>query len=132
MWADIFCVLAVSHLVGDFALQTDDQAVNKHGGLARGNRRGRSALLRHGASYTLAFVPAFVWLAGDLSWSVIAVAAAVTIPHVVQDDGRLLAAYMRRVKGSDPKALPIVALGLDQTMHFAALLLLALAVAPAA
>jgi hypothetical protein len=127
-WGEVFIVFAVSHLVGDFVLQTDWQAVNKHGGLARGNAVGRAALLHHGAGYLLAFVPCLIWLAGELSWGVLAVAAAVVVPHVLQDDGRLLGEYMRRVKRVDPSAIPFVALGLDQTLHAVALLLLAIAV----
>lgn len=120
-------VFVVSHMVGDFALQTDWQAVNKHGGLRRGNVRGRSALLQHCSTYTLAFVPCFIWLAGDLGWGVLAVVAGIFFPHVLQDDGRVLAHYMRTVKKADPSALPVVALGLDQSMHAVVLLLLAIA-----
>ncbi|GAC1527494.1 MAG: hypothetical protein NVS2B6_15260 [Thermoleophilaceae bacterium] len=32
-WVEVFVVLAVSHVVGDYALQTDWQATNKRGGL---------------------------------------------------------------------------------------------------
>ncbi|MEA2219200.1 MAG: hypothetical protein QOJ35_1826 [Solirubrobacteraceae bacterium] len=126
-WVEVFSLFVVSHLVGDFALQTDWQAVHKHSGLARGNTVGHAALLHHGASYILAFVPCLIWLASSLSWAVLAVAAAVVVPHVLQDDGRLLGAYMRRVKGIEPAAIPFVALGLDQTMHIVALLLVAIA-----
>jgi hypothetical protein len=129
-WVEVFVVFVISHLVGDFVLQTDWQAVNKHGGLARGNTVGRSALLSHVATYTLAFLPCFVWMFDALSWGVLAVAAGIAIPHVLQDDGRLLATYMRRVKGGDPKTLPVVALGLDQTLH--AVTLMALAIVTAA
>jgi hypothetical protein len=125
-WVEVFAVFVVSHLVGDFALQTNWQADNKHGGLARGNPVGRSALLRHGISYTLAFVPCLIWLAGELSWNVLAVAAAIFLPHVLQDDGRLLAVYMREVKKVEPSVVPMVALALDQTLHVVALLLLAI------
>jgi hypothetical protein len=127
-WAEVFVVFVVSHMVGDFVLQTDWQAVTKHGGLRRGNTRGLSALLAHCSTYTLAYVPCFVWLAGDLSWGVLAVVAGVFFPHVLQDDGRVLATYMRRVKKADPAALPVVALGLDQSVHAVVLLLLAIAV----
>ena len=130
-WDEIFIAFAVSHLVGDFVLQTNWQAINKHGGLTPGNVIGRTALLHHVATYTLAFVPCFIWLYGDLSWQVLLVAAGVAVPHLVQDDGRLLATYMRRVKGSDPQDLPIVALGLDQTAHMVALLVLAISIGAA-
>jgi hypothetical protein len=127
-WDEIFAVFVVSHMVGDFVLQTNWQAINKHGGLRRGNTVGRRALLSHVSTYTLAFVPALVWLAGDLSWSVLLVAAALFVPHVLQDDGRLLARYMRRVKKADPAALPVVALALDQSIHAVMLLVLAIAI----
>jgi hypothetical protein len=127
-WVEIFAVFVVSHMVGDFVLQTDWQAVNKHGGLRRGNTVGRRALLWHGSTYTLAFVPCLVWLAGDLQWRVLLVAVGLFFPHVLQDDGRLLARYMRRVKKADPAALPVVALGLDQSIHAVMLLLLAIAI----
>ncbi len=130
-WVGLFVVFSVSHLVGDFVLQTDWQAVNKHGGLAMGNAAGRVALAQHGLGYLLAFVPCLVWLAGEQGWWVVLVAAGVVVPHVLLDDGRLLAMYMRRVKGSDPLALPVVALGLDQTLHLVALLALAIVVGDA-
>jgi hypothetical protein len=128
LWVEIFAVFVVSHMVGDFVLQTDWQAVNKHGGLRRGNAVGLRALLGHCSTYTFAFVPCLVWLAGDLSWSVLVVAAALFFPHVLQDDGRVLARYMREVKKADPAALPVVALGLDQSVHAVVLLLLAIAI----
>ena len=96
-WTEIFAVFIVSHLVGDFLLQTNWQAENKHGGLGPDPVR-RRALLSHIATYGLAFVPAFVWLANDIGGWVVAAAAAVTLPHLVQDDGRLVALYMRSVK----------------------------------
>ena len=129
LWAEIFVVFVVSHMVGDFALQTDWQAVTKHGGLRRGNTRGRAALLAHCSTYTLAFAPCFIWLAGDLGWSVLAVVAGIFFPHVLQDDGRALAHYMRTVKKADPASLPVVALGLDQSIHAVVLLLLAIGAA---
>lgn len=125
-WTEVFVVFVVSHMVGDFVLQTNWQAVNKHGGLQRGNALGRSALLQHCTTYTLAFAPCFVWLSGKLSWNVLLVVAGVFVPHVLQDDGRVLADYMRSVKKADPASLPVVALALDQSIHAVVLLLLAL------
>ena len=125
-WFEVFAVLLVSHLVGDYLLQTDWQAVHKRGGLGS-NPVSRRALLSHVATYTLAFVPALIWLAGDLSViAVIGVAAGIAIPHMVQDDGRLLAIYVKRVKGCDIVAFPLVGAAVDQTMHIVALFALAL------
>lgn len=125
-WVEVFAVLVVSHAVGDFLLQTEWQATHKRGGLGR-DRVRRRALLAHVASYTLAFVPALAWLAGDLGLGgVAALAAAVFLPHAVQDDGRLLSAYVRTVKRTEP-APGMLMLAVDQSFHLVVLFGLALA-----
>ena len=125
-WFEVFAVLLVSHLVGDYLLQTDWQAVHKRGGLGP-DPVSRRALLSHVATYTLAFVPALIWLAGDLSaLAIVGVAAGIALPHMVQDDGRLLAIYVKRVKGCDIVAFPLVGAAVDQTMHIVALFGLAI------
>ena len=124
-WTEIFAVFIVSHLTGDFLLQTDWQAANKHGGLGRDPVR-RRALLSHIATYGLAFVPAFVWLASDIGGWVVAVAVGVVLPHLVQDDGRLLFLYMRKVKRTQAAAFDFVFIACDQTLHLLALFGLAL------
>src|SRR5687768_552237 len=126
-WVEVFAVLLVSHLSGDYLLQTEWQALNKRGGLGR-DREARRALLAHIATYTLAFVPAFVWLAEDIGWAVVAAAVAVALPHMVQDDGRLLAIFVRHVKGYEAAANPSVTAMVDQTLHVLALFALALVV----
>ena len=124
-WAEIFDVFVVSHLVGDFLLQTQWQAMNKFGGLG-GDGEPR-ALVTHVCTYTLAFVPAFIWLAGSLGAWTIGVAALVAIPHLVQDDGRLLRLWIREVKRSDdiPRG-DWVFTAIDQSFHALALFLVAL------
>jgi hypothetical protein len=125
-WFEVFAVFLVSHLVGDYLLQTDWQAIHKHRGLGA-DPVARRALVTHVLTYTIAFVPALIWLAGDISvGAVFAVAAGVAIPHLVQDDGRLLALYVSRVKGCDIAAFPLVGAAVDQTMHIVALFALAL------
>jgi hypothetical protein len=125
-WFEVFAVFLVSHLVGDYLLQTDWQAIHKHRGLGA-DPVARRALVSHVVTYTIAFVPALIWLAGELSiGAVIAVAAGIAVPHLVQDDGRLLALYVRRVKGCDIAAFPLVGAAVDQTMHIVALFGLAL------
>ena len=98
-WVEAFAVLFVSHLVGDFLFQTDWQARNKEFGLGR-DPVHRRALLAHVATYMLAFVPALVWIGieTDAAWAV-AIGVVIAVPHLVQDDRRLLDAYMARVKG---------------------------------
>jgi hypothetical protein len=124
-WVEIFIVFGVSHLVGDFVLQTDWQAERKHGGLG-GDPVRRRALASHIALYGLAFVPALVWLATDIGGWVVLVALAVLVPHCVQDDGRLLAYYMRSVKKTQCAETDFVYIAVDQTFHLLALFALAL------
>jgi len=52
----VFVVFAVCHLVGDYAVQTDWQALNKRGGLGSPGDK-RRALVTHVSTYTLTFVP---------------------------------------------------------------------------
>ncbi len=124
-WVEILAVFIVSHLVGDFLLQTNWQATHKLGGLGP-DRESRRALLAHTATYTLAFVPALIWLATDIGAWAIGVGALIALPHMVQDDGRLLDAYARRVKKVDENAPAGLRLAMDQTCHMVALFLTAL------
>ena len=124
-WVEVFAAFVVCHLVGDYLLQTDWQALHKRGGLGP-DPLARRALFSHIVTYTLAFVPALVWLADDIGAWAIATAALIAVPHWVQDDGRLLAAYVVRVKHTDPRANPSIAAAADQTFHFVALFLTAL------
>ena len=127
-WVEIFVVFVVSHFVGDYLLQTDWQATHKRGGLGP-DPVARRALLLHVMNYTIAFVPALVWLGDDIGvGAAIATGAGIAIPHLIQDDGRLLTLYMRRVKGCGSTALQGVFTATDQSFHFLTLFLLALLV----
>jgi hypothetical protein len=123
-WVEIFVVFVVCHLVGDFVLQTEWQASHKHGGLF--DRRRRGALVSHIAIYTMAFVPAFVWLWDSLGAGVLGVAALVAGPHLVQDDGTLIDDFILRVKRTDPNEHPALAVAVDQSFHVVVLFLTAL------
>ena len=116
-WPELFVVLGLSHLAGDFLLQTDWQARHKAGGLGR-DPVARRALASHVLTYMLAFLPALVWVAIELDVATALVAAlAIAIPHLVVDDRRLLTAYARRVKGMrDPMSWGVF-LAIDQTVH---------------
>jgi hypothetical protein len=123
-WSSLFVALAVSHLAGDYLLQTEWQARHKQGGLGA-NPLARRALLSHGASYMLACVPVLVWVASEIGIAALALVPVIVIPHLVTDDGRLLRAYVRRVKhtGTDNTG---VLVAVDQSFHALALLLAAL------
>jgi hypothetical protein len=125
-WIEVFAVLVMCHLVGDYMLQTEWQALHKHGGLTSGSAVSRRALLAHIFTYTLAFVPALIWLADSLGPGIIWLAALVAVPHLVQDDGTLLMAYARRVKKADLSQNPLLNALLDQSFHLVALFLAAL------
>src|SRR4051794_3046931 len=124
-WVELFAVLVVCHLVGDFILQTDWQATHKRGGLGS-DPVARRALVSHVSVYTLACLPAFIWIASERSvgWGILA-AVLVFIPHLIQDDGRLIRAYASDVKGVREDN-PMLFLMLDQSFHMVALFLLSL------
>ncbi|MCW3027999.1 MAG: hypothetical protein JWN81_1210 [Solirubrobacterales bacterium] len=124
-WVEVFAVFVVSHLVGDYMLQTEWQARNKHGGLT-GSPTMRRALASHVATYTLAFAPGLIWLSSSVHGWVFGLALLIAVPHLIQDDGRLLARYARRVKKTDIRANPMLEAMLDQSFHFLALFLTAL------
>jgi Protein of unknown function (DUF3307) len=124
-WVEVFAVFIVSHLVGDYMLQTDWQARNKRGGLS-GTPVMRRALVSHIITYTLAFVPALIWLYDGDGLGVIGVAALIAIPHLIQDDGTLLISYARIVKKADITSNPELGASLDQSFHILALFLVAL------
>lgn len=119
-WAAVFVVFFVSHQVGDFVLQTDWQATHKRGGLGR-VAESRRALFSHVVTYTSAFIPALIWISSRLGWNTLAVAAVIALPHLIQDDGRLIQAYARKVKGLEPANAHMVMLLVDQACHWAAL-----------
>ena len=125
-WPDIVAVLVVCHLAGDYLLQTEWQAANKHGGLGPDPIR-RRALFAHVTTYGLAFVPALIWLASDIGGWIAVAAAAILVPHLVQDDGRLVLSYLRAVKRSSAGPTDFVFIAVDQTLHVLALFAVALA-----
>jgi hypothetical protein len=124
-WVEIFAVFLVSHLVGDYLLQTEWQARNKWSGLSS-SPESRRALLSHVAVYGLCFVPAFIWIGDAIGAAIVAVAALVVVPHLVQDDGRLLVRYIAAVKGLQTGPGSGLFVAIDQSFHVVALFLLAL------
>jgi hypothetical protein len=114
-WAAVFLVLLVSHGAGDVLLQTDRQAVGKGGGVA--DPGARRALLAHVTIYTVAFVPALVWIGTHAGVGrAILVGALIAVPHLVIDEGQLVRAWLREVKRT-PDAPPALMIAVDQCLH---------------
>ena len=115
-WTEVFLVLIVCHLVGDFLLQTDWQARFKEGGLGPDPVR-RRALRNHIATYMLAFLPGLIWIAAETSLPrAVLIGIVIAVPHWVQDDGRLLNAWMVVVKGVRTES-PGLRVAVDQSFH---------------
>jgi hypothetical protein len=116
-----FAEFFVSHHIGDYILQTDFQALNKSGGLGD-DEKSRKALVHHGMTYTAAFVPALLGVARRTSLPrALGVAALITLPHMAIDDGRLLKAYMKKVKRVDGDEEPGLTANVDQSLHMVCL-----------
>ncbi len=121
-WSDLFIVLVVSHLGGDFILQTQWQAVNKVGGLGP-DQECRRALASHVATYSLAYLPALVWVGAETgALGVVAIALTTFLPHYLQDDGRALRAYVKEVKKVEPPFGSPLWIAIDQSVHIVGLL----------
>lgn len=119
-WAAVLLALLVSHVVGDVLLQTDWQALHKVRGL--GDPVARRALIRHVATYTLGFVPALIWIGNNTSAGrAVAVGALVAIPHLLIDDGHVVRAWLRDVKGAAQPTLGL-SIAVDQSFHLLCLL----------
>lgn len=124
-WVAVLAGFLVAHMVGDYLFQTDWQARNKRGGLT-GPALARRALVAHVSTYTLAFLPAFIWIGAelDVAWALVA-AVLVFVPHLLIDDGRVVALYLARVKGVEELNLGLAA-SVDQSFHVLSLFLVAL------
>ncbi len=129
-WVSVFAGFLVAHMVGDYLLQTDWQARHKRCGLG-GDRVALRALLTHVTTYTLAFVPALIWIADELdpAWAIVS-AVLIFLPHLVIDDGRVVQVYMTRVKRANGYEAGLAA-SVDQTFHVLSLFLVALLVGSA-
>jgi len=116
-WVEVLSVYLVCHCVGDFLLQTEFQATRKAGGLGR-DPVARRALFSHLSTYSLSFVPAFIWIGSNESAGrLVAAIAIVTLTHLVQDDRRLLYRYTVTVKKADPPPDHPLWIFIDQSGH---------------
>jgi hypothetical protein len=125
-WVSVFTAFLVAHMVGDYLFQTDWQARHKRGGLT--DRAASRALVSHVTTYTLAFAPALVWIGDELDpgWAFLA-AALIFLPHLVLDDGRIVRAWLTRVKRAPTFEIGLAA-SVDQSFHVLSLFLVALLV----
>jgi hypothetical protein len=129
-WYAVLAGFLVAHMVGDYLFQTDWQARNKRGGLG-GDPLARRALFTHVTTYTLAFLPALVWIGSDLDagWA-IAAAVLIFLPHAAIDDGRIVRLYLSRVKGADGFDVGLAS-SVDQSFHVLSLWLVAMLIGAA-
>lgn len=129
-WVSVLAAFLVAHMVGDYLFQTDWQARHKRGGLGT-DPVARRALVSHVTTYTLAFLPALVWIGTELEpvWAVVA-GVLVFFPHLLIDDGRIVRLYLVRVKRADGLNLGLAA-SVDQSFHVLSLFLVALLVGSA-
>jgi uncharacterized protein DUF3307 len=125
-WSALFGVFLLSHLVGDFLLQTGWQATMKKHGLGS-DPEARRALVWHGLIYTLAFVPALVWIGSESGVAAaFGIGALILVPHIIIDDGTLVASWVHHVKHVEGTPTQVVRLGVDQTLHILTLAAVAL------
>ncbi len=114
-WAAVLLALLASHLVGDFLVQTEWQAINKRGGLI--DASSRRALIAHLFAYMATFVPVLVWIGIRTSpWRAVAVAAVVAVPHLLLDDGHFVRFWLRVVKRAPDPSVALT-VSVDQTFH---------------
>jgi hypothetical protein len=119
-WPAALLAFLVSHVVGDVLLQTEWQARTKVLGL--GDAGGRRALVQHVAVYTVAFVPALVWVGAETSPArAVGLVPLIALPHLVVDDGRAVRGWVRSVKRVDGPA-PALVVAVDQSFHLLCLL----------
>jgi hypothetical protein len=119
-WSAVFAAFVACHVGGDFLLQTEWQAITK--GRSLSDPDGRRALFAHATTYTLAFLPALVWIAAERSVvRAIVVGLLIAIPHIAVDDGRALRGWMLTVKHNQDPA-PSLRLMVDQSWHLVLLL----------
>lgn len=127
-WSSALLAFLVSHAGGDVLLQTNWQAQNKGGGLGD-DKVARRALCHHLATYTMAFVPALLWIGKDKGVGrAVSVGGLIALPHLIIDDGRLVRAWTRQVKQASESPAGLL-IAVDQSFHLLSLLGAALAAA---
>jgi hypothetical protein len=129
MFANLFVLLYVAHLIADYVLQTDHQAAHK---MERG-RKGWTANLSHAGTHTVTTAAALAvgWAPLDLTVSLPAAAAAlawITGSHAFIDRRWPVTWWMTNTGSADWISRGGAA-HVDQTAHVTALALAALGMA---
>jgi hypothetical protein len=70
-----------------------------------------------------------VWLADEMGAAVLGIAVLILLPHLVQDDGRLVNAYISGIKRTVADPDDFLFTAVDQSFHLIALFLVALVAA---
>jgi hypothetical protein len=127
-WSSALLAFLVSHAGGDVLLQTNWQAQNKAGGLGE-NEVARRALYRHLTTYTMAFLPALLWVGKEKGVGrAVSVGGLIALSHLIIDDGRLVRTWTREVKHASESPAGLL-IAVDQSFHALSLLGAALAAA---
>ncbi len=106
-----FLGLLIAHLIGDWLIQTEHQALNKDKG-----GYFNLALMSHCAWYTLIFVPVF-WIFGvSFFWLIL-----IFTSHQLLDKRKVVMAFCRVVKQTSEQTLKNLfwlVVVVDQVLHF--------------
>ena len=106
----MFECLLVAHLVGDWLLQTEHEAMNK----TRGHFFN-SAILKHCATYTLSFVPVFLVFPMSPAWLILVFAS-----HWFLDRRWPVVIFIQKVKFTSQKTIDHLfwlVIAVDQVLH---------------
>ena len=106
----LFETLLIAHVIGDWLLQTEWQALNK--------ARSWRALLTHVVIYHLVILAALLWKMGTGIPTVYAVVVGLAIVHTIMDRKRPVEWFMRTMRISvtrEPEGW--LAIAVDQSLH---------------
>ncbi len=106
----LFDALIMMHLIGDWILQTEHEAMNKMKGEFINH-----ALLSHCLVYTACFVPVFLYFHVALSWLLLIFSS-----HMFLDRRWPVIWWLKHVKRVSDEtiiALPWLVIAVDQVMH---------------
>jgi hypothetical protein len=109
-------LMLLAHLVGDYFLQTNQEATNK----ALGKWYNRH-IVSHSLKYTLCFLPVFWHLHIDYLWL-----AFIFVTHLVVDRRWLIIGFRKLLKHESEEAIAKtfwITIMLDQTVHLAVIVI---------